>query len=101
MGSKNLKSVNQYKYLRAVLDTELPDDKDIQRQLQYKYCEGKQAASLFSRCSNAVKMYFFIPFVRPCTHHIHNYGGISESHACKNCVWLTILDAELYTICPG
>jgi len=34
MGGKNLKSVNQYKYLGAVLDTELPDDKDIQRQLR-------------------------------------------------------------------
>jgi len=27
VGGKNLKSVNQYKYLGAVLDTELPDDK--------------------------------------------------------------------------
>jgi len=26
-----------------------------------------------------LKMYFFIPFVRPCMHH--KYGGISESHA--------------------
>jgi len=34
MGGKNLKSVNQYKYLRDVLDTELSDDKDIQRQLR-------------------------------------------------------------------
>ena len=34
MGGKNLKSVDQYKYLGAVLDTELSDDKDIQRQLQ-------------------------------------------------------------------
>jgi len=34
MGGKNLKSVNQCKYLGAVLDTELPDDKDIQRQLR-------------------------------------------------------------------
>jgi len=33
VGGKNLKYVNQYKYLGAVLDTELPDDKDIQRQL--------------------------------------------------------------------
>jgi len=33
MVGKNLKSVNQYKYLGPVLDTELPDDKDIQRQL--------------------------------------------------------------------
>jgi len=34
MGGKNLKSVNQYKYVGAVLDTELSDDKDIQTQLQ-------------------------------------------------------------------
>jgi len=34
MGGKNLKSVKQYKYLETVLDTELPDDKDIQRQLR-------------------------------------------------------------------
>jgi len=31
MGGKNLKSVNQYKYLGAVLGTELPDDKNSQR----------------------------------------------------------------------
>jgi len=43
-------------------------------------------------------MYFFVPFVRPCMHH--NYGGISESHACKDCMWPIILDAELYTTCP-
>ena len=46
-----------------------------------------------------LKMYFFVPFVRPCMHH--NYDGISESHACKDCVWRTILDAGLYTTCPG
>jgi len=34
MGGKNLKSVNQYNYLGAVLDTELPDDKEIQRKLR-------------------------------------------------------------------
>jgi len=34
MGGKNLKSVNQNKYLEAVLDTEFADDKDIQRQLR-------------------------------------------------------------------
>ena len=45
------------------------------------------------------KMYFFVPVVRPCTYHKH--GGISESHACKDCVWPIILDAELYTTCPG
>ena len=34
MGGKNLKSVKKYKYLGAVLDTELSDDKYIQRQLR-------------------------------------------------------------------
>jgi len=31
----------------------------------------------------------------------HNYGGFSESHACKDCMWPIILDAELYTTCHG
>ena len=31
----------------------------------------------------------------------HNYGVISGSHACKDCVWHIILDAELYTTCFG
>jgi len=30
-----------------------------------------------------------------------NYGVISESHTCKDCVWSIILDVELYTSCPG
>jgi len=34
MGGKNLKSVNHYKYLGAVLNTELSDYKDIHRQLR-------------------------------------------------------------------
>ena len=45
-----------------------------------------------------LKMFFFVPFVRLCMHK--NYGGISESHACKDYVWPIILDAELYTTCP-
>jgi len=46
-----------------------------------------------------LKMYFFIPFVRPCMHYIS--GVVSGSHACRDCVWPIILDAELYTTCPG
>ena len=34
MDGKNLKSVNHYKYLGSVLNAELSDDKDIQRQLR-------------------------------------------------------------------
>jgi len=45
------------------------------------------------------KMYLFVPFVHPCMHH--KYGEISESHACKDCVWPIILDAEFHTTCPG
>ena len=46
-----------------------------------------------------LKTYFFIPFVHPCMHH--NYGVISRSHTCRDCVWHIILNAELYTTCPG
>jgi len=53
MGSKNLKFVNQNKYLGAVLDTELSDDKDIQTQLRQKYC----AANKLRSSSTDVKMH--------------------------------------------
>jgi len=79
-----------------VLDNELSDHKDIQRQLQYQYCAANKLRASFSRCSNLVKNVIFCSF---CMHH--NYGVISESHACKDCVRLTILDTELYTTCPG
>jgi len=76
----------------------LSDDKDIQRQLRYQYCAGNKLRTSFSLCSNAIKMYFFVPFVHPCVHH--NYGVTSGSHACRDCVWPTILNAELYATCP-
>jgi len=46
-----------------------------------------------------LKTYFFVPFVRPCMHH--NYGVISGSHACRDCVRHIIFDAELYITSPG
>jgi len=46
-----------------------------------------------------LKMYFFVPFVSPSMHH--NYGGISESQACKDCVWPIIVDAEIYATLTG
>jgi len=63
-------------------------DKSI---VQQTSCE-----SLFLDVQMQLKMYFFVPFVRPCTRH--NYGGISESYACKDCVWPIILDADLYSL---
>jgi len=54
---------------------------------------------LFPDVQMQLKMYFFVLFVRPCMHH--KCGGISESHACKHCLWPIILDADFYTTCPG
>jgi len=44
LGGQYVKSVDQYKYLGIVLDldTELSDDKDIQRQLRYQYCAASK-----------------------------------------------------------
>jgi len=65
MGGKNLKSVNHYKYLGAVLNTELSDGKDIQRQLRLKYCAANKLRASFSRCLNAVKNVLFHSFCTP------------------------------------
>jgi len=65
MGGKNLKSVNHYKYLGAVLNTELLDDKDIQRQLRLKYCAANKLRASVSRCSKAVKNVLFRSFCTP------------------------------------
>jgi len=81
------------------LDTEPSDDKDIQKQLWYQYCAANKLRASFSRCSNAVKNVFSVPFACPCMHH--NYGVFSGSQACRDCVWHIILDVELYTTCPG
>ena len=99
LGGQYVNSVDQYKYLGIVLDTELSDDKDIQRQLRYQYCAANKLRASYSWCSNAVKNVLFRSFCTPCMHH--NYGVISGSHASRDCVWHIILDAELCTTCPG
>ena len=81
LGGQYVTSVDQYKYLGILLDTELADDKDIQRQLRYQYRAANKLRGSFSRCSNAVKNVLFRSFVRPYMHL--NYGVISGSHACK------------------
>jgi len=48
------------------------------------------------RLQMQLKMYFVVLFVRPCMHH--KYDGLSESDACKDCVWPIMLDAELYIV---
>jgi len=42
LGGQHVNSVDQYKYLGILLDTELSDDKDIQRQLRYQYCAANK-----------------------------------------------------------
>jgi len=54
---------------------------------------------LFPVVQMQLKTYFFVPCVRPCVHL--NYGVISGSHVCRDCVWHIILNAGLYTTCPG
>jgi len=65
LGGQYINSVDQYKYLGILLDTELSDDKDIQRQLQYQYCAANKLRASFSRCSNAVKNVLFRSFCTP------------------------------------
>jgi len=69
------------------------DDCDINI-VQQTSCEPP-----FPNVQIQLKMYFFVPFVCPCM--LHNYGVISGSHACRDCVWHIILDAKLYTTCPA
>jgi len=48
-----------------VLDTELSDDKDIQRQLRYQYCAANKLRASFFHCSNVVKNVLFRSFWTP------------------------------------
>ena len=65
LGGQYVKSVDQYKYLGIVLDTELSDDKDIQRQLRHQYCAANKLRASFPRCSDAVKNVLFRSFCAP------------------------------------
>jgi len=79
-GGQYVNSVDQYKYLGIVLDTELSDNKDIQRQLRYQYCAANKLRASFSRCSNAVKNVLFRSFCTPmCSRHILvcTYGNVA------------------------
>ena len=99
LGGQYVKSVDQYKCLGILLDTELSDHKDIQRQLRHQYCAANKLRAAFSRCSNAVKNVLFCSFSTPM--YASHLRVISGSHACRDCGWYIILVAELYTTCPG
>jgi len=65
LSGKYVKFVDQHKYLGIVLDTELSDDKDIQRQLRCQYCAANKLRASYSRCSNAVENVLFRSFCTP------------------------------------
>ena len=65
LGGQYAKSVDQYNYQGIVLDTELSNDKDIQRQLRYQYCTANKLRASFSRCSNPVKNVLLRSFCTP------------------------------------
>jgi len=50
--------------LGIVLDIELSDDKDIQRQMRYQHEAVNRLRASFSRCSNAVKNVLIRSFCR-------------------------------------
>jgi len=59
---------------------------------------------LYVICESKIKFgqkFFASPKVCTPVHLSQKYGGISESHASKDCVKPIILDAELYKTCPG
>jgi len=56
LGVLKVKSVSCYKYVGIVLDIELSDDKDIQRQMRYQYEAVNKLRASFSRCSNVVNV---------------------------------------------
>jgi len=65
LGGQYVKAVDKYKYLGILLDTELSDEKEIQRQLRYQYCAANKLRASFSRCANAVKNVLFRSFSTP------------------------------------
>ena len=62
LGVQRVKSVSCYKNVGIVLDIELSDDKEIQRQIRYQYEAVNKLRASFSRCSNAVKNVLFRSF---------------------------------------
>jgi len=82
---ERVKFVSHYKYLGIVLDIELWDDKDIQKQLRYQYYAINKTRASFSRCSNTVKNALFHSF---CTSmYASQFGVISGRHTSTECVW--------------
>ena len=66
----------------------------MKRHNLFQYYSEKKRWMLATR----FQLNFFVPFGLPCMYH--NYGIISGRQACRDCLWPSFLDAELYTTCP-
>ena len=93
LGGQNIKSVNQYKYLRIVLDTELLDDKDIQRHLRYQYCAANKlwAAAVknvlfHSFCMPMYTSQLWFNFLKSCMQRLHVAHNFAR-RALYNLLW--------------
>jgi len=65
---QNVKSVNNYKYLGIAVDTELSDDKVIQRQMRYQYYAANKLRASFS-CGVQMPLkctFSFLSYVHVC-----------------------------------
>jgi len=81
----------------VLLDIELSDDTDVERQTRYQYCAVNKLQASFCQCSAQWKMYFFVPSVGPCMHH--NYGVILGRRTSTDCVWpVTLVAGRLYNL---
>ena len=67
------KICSRYKYLGIVLDIELSDDKDIQRQMRCQYEAVNKLRASFSQFWNAVKNVLIRSFCRSMYRLHHNY----------------------------
>ena len=69
-GGQSVESFTQYKYLETVVqNTELSDDKDIQRQLRYQCCAANKLRASFPDVPAQWKVWLFVPSAHPCMHH--------------------------------
>ena len=84
LGGQYVKSVDQYKIWGLYWIQSSQMTKTFRDNCDINIVQQTSCETLFPDVQMHLKAYFFVPFVRPCMHH--NYGGISGSHACRDCV---------------
>ena len=69
--------VDQYKYLGAVLKSDMSDNRDMERQIRFLYCQGNILIRKFSKCTEHVKIRLFNAYVR-CFYCCHLWSNFSN-----------------------